>query len=55
LSDQRATAVKNYITSKGISTERLESEGFGSDKPIGNNATAAGRTLNRRVEIHLAQ
>jgi OmpA-OmpF porin, OOP family len=55
LSDQRATAVKNYITSKGISADRLESEGFGSDKPIGNNATAAGRTLNRRVEIHLNQ
>jgi OmpA-OmpF porin, OOP family len=55
LSDQRATAVENYITSKGIAAARLDSEGFGSEKPIGNNATAAGRTLNRRVEIHLAQ
>jgi OmpA-OmpF porin, OOP family len=55
LSDQRATAVKNYITSKGIAADRLDSQGFGSDKPVATNATPAGRTQNRRVEIHLAQ
>jgi OmpA-OmpF porin, OOP family len=55
LSDQRATAVKEYIVSKGIAVNRLDAAGFGSDKPIATNATPAGRAQNRRVEIHLAQ
>jgi OmpA-OmpF porin, OOP family len=55
LSDQRANAVKEYITSKGIAASRLDAAGFGSDRPIATNATAAGRTQNRRVEIHLAK
>ena len=48
-------AVKEYIVSKGINVSRLDAAGFGSDKPVSTNATAAGRTQNRRVEIHLAQ
>lgn len=51
ISDARATAVKNYLVSKGISENRITVEGFGSTMPIGDNATAAGRTKNRRVEI----
>jgi OmpA-OmpF porin, OOP family len=55
LSNLRANAVKEYIVSKGINVSRLDAAGFGSDKPVATNATAAGRTQNRRVEIHLAQ
>ncbi|TAG04087.1 MAG: OmpA family protein [Cytophagia bacterium] len=54
LSQQRADAVKAYFVSKGIKADRLSSNGFGQEKPLGSNATPAGRTQNRRVEIHLA-
>jgi len=55
LSQQRADAVKAYIASHGIANDRLLAVGFGSDKPLAPNTTAAGRTQNRRVEIHLMQ
>jgi OmpA-OmpF porin, OOP family len=55
LSGKRADAVKAYISGKGINESRLSAEGFGSSKPIGSNTTAAGRTQNRRVEIHLME
>jgi outer membrane protein OmpA-like peptidoglycan-associated protein len=51
LSTHRADAVKTYLESKGVSSERLISEGFGETKPVADNKTAAGRTLNRRVEM----
>jgi outer membrane protein OmpA-like peptidoglycan-associated protein len=51
LSDGRATAVKTYLVSKGISADRIQVEGVGSSMPIGDNNTSAGRTKNRRVEI----
>jgi outer membrane protein OmpA-like peptidoglycan-associated protein len=55
LSQQRADAVKAYIASHGIANDRLLAVGYGSDKPLAPNTTAAGRTQNRRVEIHLMQ
>jgi outer membrane protein OmpA-like peptidoglycan-associated protein len=51
LSASRAGAVKAYLESKGVSSERLISEGFGETHPVADNKTAAGRTLNRRVEM----
>ena len=51
LSASRAKAVVNYITSKGIEASRLQSNGYGPDRPIAPNRTAAGRSKNRRVEI----
>lgn len=51
LSEKRANAVKNYLINKGVSAGKLSSSGYGSDKPIADNKTAAGRTLNRRVEF----
>ncbi len=53
LSQQRSDAVKKYFIDKGISAERLTSVGYGQEKPIATNTTAAGRAQNRRVEIHL--
>ena len=55
LSGKRADAVKAYIAGKGINVSRLDAAGFGSNKPIATNTTAAGRAQNRRVEIHLAE
>ena len=54
LSKKRAKAVYDYITEKGgIDASRITSEGFGSTKPVADNKTAAGRSLNRRVEMKL--
>ncbi len=51
LSQKRADALKTYFIKKGIVATRLAATGFGLEKPIGNNKTAAGRALNRRVEL----
>lgn len=54
LSQKRAQSVFDYLTSKGgIDAGRLSHEGFGSAKPIADNKTAKGRSLNRRVEMKL--
>jgi outer membrane protein OmpA-like peptidoglycan-associated protein len=49
LSQQRADAVRQYLLAKGISGTRIEAKGFGEMQPVGDNATAEGRALNRRV------
>lgn len=51
LSQKRAEAVKNYLVKKGIDPNRMTAEGFGDTKPVADNKTVAGRTLNRRVEF----
>ena len=53
LSESRASAVKAYLIGHGISQSNLSSRGFGESAPIADNATKAGRKLNRRVEINL--
>lgn len=53
LSENRAAAVKTFLMSKGIDESRITSAGFGPDKPIADNKTAAGRARNRRVEMSL--
>ena len=51
MSEQRAQAVVKYLVKKGIDSDRLRAVGYGSDKPIADNKTKKGRTLNRRVEL----
>ena len=53
LSENRAASVKAYLVSKGIAESRLSSAGYGETKPVADNKTAAGRALNRRVEMTL--
>jgi outer membrane protein OmpA-like peptidoglycan-associated protein len=53
LSERRATSVSSYLISKQVTDARIESIGFGEIYPIGDNATDAGRSLNRRVELSL--
>ena len=55
LSEERASSVKNYLLSKGLKENRIETKGFGSTKPIADNSTAAGKAKNRRVQIVLGQ
>lgn len=51
LSEARAAAVATYLQSKGITDARLAATGFGQDKPVADNKTAAGRAKNRRVDL----
>ena len=53
LSESRAASVKTYLVSKGINASRLISTGYGQDRPVADNKTAAGRTQNRRSELKL--
>ena len=54
LSMDRASAVAQYLQSKGVSMEQIIAiEGLGPSSPIASNSTEAGRRQNRRVEIFL--
>lgn len=53
LSQRRAQAVMDYVISRGIDVIRLTARGLGASQPIADNATAAGRALNRRTVIKL--
>ncbi|MEO0578450.1 MAG: OmpA family protein, partial [Pseudomonadota bacterium] len=51
LSTRRARSVELFLVSAGIDASRLSSQGLGEARPIADNATAAGRAANRRVEL----
>jgi len=52
LSEQRAVAVRDYLIQQGISEMNAPpAKGFGKSQPVATNDTAAGRQLNRRVEL----
>ena len=53
LSTRRANAVAAYIQSQGVMPARILTRGFGEQYPVADNATAAGRPANRRVELRL--
>ncbi|WP_417252153.1 OmpA family protein [Castellaniella sp.] len=53
LSQRRAAAVTQYLSGQGVAAGRLMAEGRGAANPIGDNGTAEGRALNRRVELFL--
>ena len=55
LSTNRAKAIVNYLSSKGIATARLTYKGFGSDNPIATNDTPEGRALNRRTSFTITR
>lgn len=53
LSQARADNVRAYLISRGLSGDVIETEGRGSSEPLADNATAEGRSQNRRVEIYV--
>ena len=55
LSEKRAGAVRDYLLSKGLPADRIETKGYGSSKPVADNGTTDGRSRNRRVEIVLGE
>ena len=52
LSQNRAASVASYLKGQGVSS-RIDTQGYGSQNPIADNSTAAGREQNRRVEISI--
>jgi outer membrane protein OmpA-like peptidoglycan-associated protein len=53
LSQRRADSVKMYFVSRGIASSRLQSIGYGMERPIADNSTSSGRASNRRTEFRL--
>jgi len=55
LSKQRADNVRNELMAMGVDGSRLTAEGYGDTQPVGNNATAAGRAMNRCIVMRVAE
>ena len=53
LSERRANAVLEYLSTHGIDGSRLSAVGFGETNPVADNATDDGRSQNRRVELNI--
>ena len=51
LSEERANAVRDFLVSQGVSNNNITAQGYGKSDPIADNATAAGRAKNRRVQL----
>jgi outer membrane protein OmpA-like peptidoglycan-associated protein len=51
LSEQRGSAVRDYLTQQGMQQGSVTTKGFGKTQPMATNDTAAGRQQNRRVEL----
>ena len=54
LSVNRASTVRDYLASHGVSMNRVAIDGRGAREPVADNGTLAGRGVNRRVEIFVA-
>ncbi len=53
LSQNRAAAVTNYLSGRGVAANRMSTEGRGPNDPVADNNTAEGRAANRRIELYL--
>jgi len=51
LSQHRADAVRYQLVSRGISSTRIATQGYGKSFPVASNSESGGRQLNRRVEV----
>jgi outer membrane protein OmpA-like peptidoglycan-associated protein len=55
LSERRAGAVRDALTSMGISGDRIQTRGLGKSSPVADNESATGRQQNRRVEVVISE
>jgi outer membrane protein OmpA-like peptidoglycan-associated protein len=55
LSKKRAEVVRSYLVRRGVDGTKVETIGFGQQKPMGDNRTESGRAQNRRVEFILVK
>lgn len=55
LSIDRAAAVRDYLSVRGVAPSRVTVQGRGAREPVASNSSEAGRASNRRVEIYLAE
>lgn len=55
LSEDRASAVREYLIGKGIRIDKIEAVGYGESMPVATNDTDDGRQLNRRVEFKVLE
>ena len=53
LSRRRAQAVRDVLVSRGVTEKQMLVLGLGETKPVADNKTPAGRSQNRRVELHI--
>ena len=53
LSQERAEAVREYLSSHGIQVTRVTAKGYGASKPVAPNDTEEGRQRNRRTEFRI--
>jgi len=53
LSVRRAEAVRNVLQSRGVKENQIIVLGKGEAEPVASNASTQGRSLNRRVELHI--
>jgi outer membrane protein OmpA-like peptidoglycan-associated protein len=51
LGDRRATSVKDYLTSRGVSADRLRTVSYGEERPKYDNSREETRRLNRRAAL----
>jgi OmpA-OmpF porin, OOP family len=55
LSQQRVTAVRNYLVSKGANKGKIKTKAFGGTSPLTNENSEEAHKLNRRVELRVLQ
>lgn len=55
LSVNRAGATRDYLVARGVAMNRISIDGRSSHEPVADNASSAGRAMNRRVEIFVAE
>ncbi len=53
LSEKRAGSVRDFLTNKGISAERINYKGYADTRPVDTNETEEGRANNRRTEFKI--
>ncbi|WP_095999849.1 OmpA family protein [Mobilicoccus massiliensis] len=54
VSQRRADAVREILVQAGVPGQIVTAKGYGSSRPVADNATAEGQAANRRVEIRAA-